>query len=102
MLHWFKEATMLTGTEADAKSPQNPEEESPAGNPDAGVPSQNRGGVTNSADCHRSLRRSHQQETPMQDSPFTAEESLTMLTTTEALNFNHFKTNLHYLFFNNH
>ena len=30
--------------------------------------------------------------------PFRAEESPTMLTAAEALNFNHFKTNLHYLF----
>ena len=35
MLHGFKEPTTLTTAEAEAHSPQNPEEESPAGNPDA-------------------------------------------------------------------
>ena len=33
------------------RSPWNPEEESPAGNPNHGLPSQTRGGVTNSAAC---------------------------------------------------
>ena len=45
--------TMLTTTEAEADSPQNPEE-SPAGNPNARLPLQTRGGVTNYANYHRS------------------------------------------------
>ena len=64
MLQGFKEPTMLTSREANANSPQNPEEESPTGNPNAKLPFQSRG-VTKYA--------------------------------TEALNFNHFKTNLHYI-----
>ena len=35
MLHGFKEPTLPTTTEAEANSPHNPEEESPAGNPNA-------------------------------------------------------------------
>ena len=35
MSHGFKEPTMPTAAEAEADSPQNPEEESPAGNPNA-------------------------------------------------------------------
>ena len=59
---------MLNDREAEANSPQNLEEESPAGYIKV-------------------------------DSPFRAEEeSPTMLTTTEAINFNHFKTDLYYLF----
>ena len=54
MLHGFKEPTMPTDTEAEADTPQNPEVQSPAGNSDARIPSQTRGGVTNSADHHRS------------------------------------------------
>ena len=38
MLHGFKEPTTPTGTDAGADSPQNPEVESPAGNPNAGLP----------------------------------------------------------------
>ena len=37
--------TMLTATEAEADSPWNPEEKSPEGNPDAGLPLQTRRGV---------------------------------------------------------
>ena len=33
MLHQFKEPTMPTAAEAEANSPQNPVNESPAGNP---------------------------------------------------------------------
>ena len=49
----FEEPTMSTAAEAAADSPQNPEEESPVGNPNARLPSQTRGGVTNYADHHR-------------------------------------------------
>ena len=45
MLDGFKEPTIPTAAEAEADSPWNPEEESPAGNP-----TQTRGGVTNYAD----------------------------------------------------
>ena len=38
MLHEFKEPTMPTATEAEADSPQNPEEESPVGNPQCKTP----------------------------------------------------------------
>ena len=47
MLHGFKEPTVPTATKAEANLPQNPEEESPVGNP-----TQTRRGVTNYADCH--------------------------------------------------
>ena len=47
MLHGFKEPTMPTTTEAEADSPQNPKEESQAGNSNARLSSQTRGWVTN-------------------------------------------------------
>ena len=64
------------------RSPQNPEEESPASSPNTSLPLQTTGGVTYSTDCLgmsictacsppglrltplRTLRRSHQQVTP--------------------------------------
>ena len=42
------------------------------------------------------------ERTPTLDCPYRLEKSPTMPTAIEALNFNHFKTDLHYLFFNNH
>ena len=54
IFHGSKEPTTLTGTEAEADSSQNPEEESTAGSPYARIPSQTRGGVTNYDDHHRS------------------------------------------------
>ena len=47
MLHEFKELTTPTTAEAEANSPQNPEEESPAGKSNAGLSSQTWEGVTN-------------------------------------------------------
>ena len=92
--------TMPTTTEAEADSYWNPEEKSPAGNLNARF--------TNYANCTEAEADSpwnpedHQQETLMPDSPYRPEEeSPTLLTAAEALNFNHFKANLHYIFFNN-
>ena len=120
MLHGFKEPTMPAGTKAEADSPWNPEVESPASNANDRISLQTTEGVTHYVDhyitrgwltletwagvtrrqpqCGTPLGtvRSHQQATPILDSPFRAEESPTMLAATEALNFYHFKTNLHY------
>ena len=76
------------------RSPQNPEEELPAGNLNTGLPLQTRGGVTNSTACLRmsactppglrlrspqNLRSSHHQAAPTLDFPCRPEEESSTL-----------------------
>ena len=115
MLHGFQEPTMPTGSELRLTAlgilsmthqqttpmPDSPSErqESPAGHPNARLSLREAGVTSRQPQCWTPLtdqRRS--QQLSRSDSPFRAEESPTMLTAPEALNFNHFKTNLHDLF----